>query len=579
MSVTTPRRNKIYVWLDERAGIGRLIGGALDEPIRGGARWAYVFGSALVFLFSLQVVTGIFLAMYYVPSSDHAHASVAYIQKAVSGGALLRGLHYYGASAMIMIIVAHISQTFLYGAYKGKRELVWIVGGALLLIVLGFAFTGYLLPWDQDAYFGTKVGTSIAGEIPLVGPLQQRIMLGGSEITSLTLSRFFMVHVFLLPLSLAILVVVHIYLFRKAGPAGPFHSKADHRVERFYPRQLLKDFVFVLVVFIVLIALAHFIPARLGPQADPTSDFLARPAWYFLPLFELLKYFPGKLSLIPTVVLPAVLFGVIFLLPFFDRRGERHPLRRPVASAALVFTLTGAIGLIVLSKYQDRANPEYSAKLKQQDEEAIAFMKSPFQPQEIGRSIPTAPPTVVSNPLEAGSTPQKIFFANCANCHGTSAEGGTLGPSLVNLERRRKLTADFLANWIAGHGREPSADSMPRFRQLTEGEREELAEWLLKVDKPLAQPETNPQPGRDGEAPAAFVASCAFCHGDRGEGNIGPSLAGITSKPNRGPEELLRMLSNSRAFGLKDPMPESFPDLSDKDKQAIVEWLSRLKSQ
>jgi ubiquinol-cytochrome c reductase cytochrome b subunit len=519
-----------------------------------------------------------FLAMYYTPSADHAHASVAYIQKAVPGGALLRGLHYYGASAMVVIILAHITQTFLYGAYKGKRELLWIVGGALLLLVLGFAFTGYLLPWDQAAYFGTKVGTSIAGEVPIIGPFQQRVMLGGTEITTLTLSRFFMVHVFLLPLAVGLLIVLHIYLFRRAGAAGPFHNKDDHRIDRFYPKQMFKDSVFTLLLFLSLVVVASLMPAELGPQADPTSDYLARPAWYFLPLFQLLKYFPGKLALIPTVVLPGVLFGLIFLLPFIDRGGERNPFRRPVATAALVFALAGAAGLTVLSKYEDRVSPEFRAKLKQQDEEARAFLKAPFQPQEIGRRIAVTA-TEASNPAEVGSVSLKIFLANCANCHGANAAGGPLGPSLVNLARRRKLNVDFLMSWIAGHGREPTADSMPRYQQLTDEERAELADWLLKLDRPVDMKQTVALTGRDGKPPAAFTANCAFCHGDRGEGNVGPPLIGISSKPNRSMEDLLKLLDDSRAFDLKDPMPQSFPEITGEDKHAIVEWLSKLKPQ
>lgn len=591
---------RVYDWLDERTGLRGLVRGAFDEPIRGGARWAYVFGSTLVFLFALQAITGIFLAMYYVPSADHAHASVAYIQKAVPGGGLLRGLHYYGASAMIIVIVAHIAQTFLYGAYKGKRELIWIVGGVLLLLILGFAFTGYLLPWDQEAYFGTKVGTSIAGEVPVVGSVTQRVMLGGTEMTSLTLSRFFMAHAFLLPLLTGLLVLLHVYLFRRAGAAGPYHDKDDARVERFYPKQLFKDSVFVLVMFVILVLLAELLPAQLGPQADPTADFLARPPWYFLPLFELLKYFPGKLSLIPTVVLPTILFGLLFLLPFLDRRKERNPLRRPVATAALVFTLVGAVALIVLSKYQDRANPEYSAKLKQQDQEAKSFLKAEFQPQQIGRSIAITPPEA-TNPLEVGAGPLKLFLANCANCHGVNATGGPLGPPLLNLARRRKLTADYLTNWIEGHGREPAADSMPRYRQLTEEERRELADWLLKLDKPIQQstasvppPESVEQSGAAKPPPAtkppattkqpatvnppgAYNTSCAVCHGDRGEGNIGPSLIGVPNKPNRTREDLLKILDDARAYGLKPPMPASFPKLSDDEKRAIVEWMSKLR--
>ncbi|MGH9764878.1 MAG: cytochrome b N-terminal domain-containing protein, partial [Blastocatellia bacterium] len=197
---------RIFNWLDERLSIRQTTHTALDEEIRGGARWAYVLGSAVLFVFLTQALTGIFMAMYYVPSSDHAHISVAYIQKVVPAGSIVRGLHYYGASLFIILIIAHMSQTFFFGAYKRKRELNWLVGGLLLLIALGFGFTGYLLPWDQEAYFGTKVGTAIAGEIPVVGPFQQHLMLGGREITSLTLSRFFMVHAFLLPVCLVGLV-------------------------------------------------------------------------------------------------------------------------------------------------------------------------------------------------------------------------------------------------------------------------------------------------------------------------------------------------------------------------------------
>jgi len=369
-----------YDWVDERTGVKRISRALLDEPIRGGARWVYVFGSALVFLFVLQAATGIFLTMYYVPSADHAHASVAYIQKVVPMGSIIRGLHSYGASAMIIILIAHLTQTYLFGAYKQRRELLWIAGVMMMLVVLGFAFTGYLLPWDQEAYFGTKVGTSVAGEVPVAGELMQGILLGGHDLATLTLSRFFVVHIFLLPLALMGLVALHLYLFRRAGAAGPYHHRDDAKVEPFYPHQLFKDTVVIFIVFLVLLILSITMPARLGPQADPTSDFLARPPWYFLPLFQLLKYFPGKLALIPTVGLPTVLFGALFLLPFLDRRPERHPLRRPIAISALALALGGSVVLGALSKYQDATHPEFSAKLRAQEEEAAAFLNAPYCP-------------------------------------------------------------------------------------------------------------------------------------------------------------------------------------------------------
>jgi ubiquinol-cytochrome c reductase cytochrome b subunit len=467
----------LYDWLDERTGIKGITREALDEPIRGGARWAYVFGSLLLFLFAIQVVTGIFLSLYYVPSADHAHASVSYIQKAVPGGALLRGLHHYGATVMVILAVAHLAQTFLFGAYKNKRELLWGAGVMMLLIILAFSFTGYLLPWDQAAYFATKVGTNIAGEIPVVGPAQQRIMLGGNDLTTVTLSRFYTTHVFLLPLALAGLVGLHLYLFRRATPAGPFHNRHDKKIERFYPKQAFKDSVAILICFVALVAMAKYSPAELGPVADPSADYLARPPWYFMPLFQLLKYFPGMWAIIPTVVLPAVLFGAMFLLPFFDRREERHPMRRPVATVLLTLIIGGSIGLIFLAKHQDRTNPEFADKLKQQEEEMRAYFAKPFEPQIIG------------------------------------------------------ATAASLANG-----------------------------------------------GKAMDAPQAYAENCASCHGDRGEGKaIFPALIGVSSKPQRSKEDLLKILDDAKAYGLELPMPASFPKISPEDKLKIVEWMMQLK--
>src|SRR5450432_4444634 len=160
------RWQRVYHWLDLRTGIGSLMHEALDEPIPGGARWAYVFGSVLLFLFISQTISGIFLALYYVPSADHAHTTVAYIVKAVTAGSFLRSLHAYGASAMVVVLFLHLSQTYIYRAYKGRRELLWFSGCMLFGLVLAMAFTGYLLPWDQRAYFATAVGTNAASELP-----------------------------------------------------------------------------------------------------------------------------------------------------------------------------------------------------------------------------------------------------------------------------------------------------------------------------------------------------------------------------------------------------------------------------
>jgi ubiquinol-cytochrome c reductase cytochrome b subunit len=231
-------------WLDQRTGLDSVLRESLDEPIPGGARFAYVFGSALLFIFVSQVITGVFLALYYVPSADHAHTTVAYITKAVASGSLLRSIHAYGSSAMVILLLLHVTQTFLYGSYKGRRELLWLSGCALFALVLCMAFTGYLLPWDQKAYFATAVGTNIAGEVPFVGAWIKTLMRGGADMGSLTLSRFFVAHILIVPAGIFAFVGLHVYLFRKAGAAGPI---LEHPVypkqptEPFYPRQVIID--------------------------------------------------------------------------------------------------------------------------------------------------------------------------------------------------------------------------------------------------------------------------------------------------------------------------------------------------
>src|SRR5881275_2258078 len=253
-------------WLDRRTGLDSLLDHALDEPIPGGAKIAYVFGSGLLFLFLSQIVTGVFLAMYYVPSADHAHTTVAYITKEVTGGSFLRSIHAYGSSAIIIVLLLHLTQTFVYGSYKGHRELVWLAGCVLLALMLGMAFTGYLLPWDQKAYFATTVGTNILSEVPWVGNALKKLLRGGAEMGTLTLSRFFVLHVFLLPALIVIFIAAHIFLFRKAGPAGPIQGDPQtlkRSTEPFYPKQAVFDLLFALVIIVALGFVAYFWPMEL----------------------------------------------------------------------------------------------------------------------------------------------------------------------------------------------------------------------------------------------------------------------------------------------------------------------------
>ncbi len=459
-------------WIDDRTGIKSLLPRVQEEEIPGGAKFSYVFGSALLFVFVLQLFTGILLLLYYVPTSDHAHTSVAYIQKEVLCGAIIRGIHHYGSSAMVILVVLHFLQTFLWGAYKKKRELLWLVGILLFLLVLGFSFTGYLLPWDQKAYFGTKVGVSIMSTIPIIGSTIERIVLGGSNLSTLTLSRFFVIHVVVLPLILGISSIVHILLFWYAKPAGAYTSKnLEEKTETFYPKQFFLNAVFSSLIFIVLLSISLYMPASLEPQANPADvNYIARPEWYFLPLFQLLKYFNGRLVLLPTMIIPGLIFTVLGVLPFFDRKQERNPFKRPICSVIASLLLLAIIGLMVIAKLDDKNDPLVSKRLAQQSEEAKEFLHKPFVAQSVNAQT-----------IAQTTKSPAIYIEKCAGCHGNSGEG-VIGPNLHNLNNKPKRTHNDLINLIKKPSDFGLNNVMPAFTDLKEKDYEDLSSWILSLN-------------------------------------------------------------------------------------------------
>jgi ubiquinol-cytochrome c reductase cytochrome b subunit len=312
--------SKIYEWLDSRLKLKSVERTLLDEPIPGGASWIYVFGSATLFLFLLQAITGMFLAVYYAPTPDHAYDSVQFIESEVTFGAFVRGLHHWGASGMVVAIGLHMLQTFLYGAYKPPREAMWMAGVVLFLIVMTFAFTGYLLPWDQNAYWATQIGINMVGTVPVVGDLLVRVLRGGQTLGALTLSRFFAVHVLFLPAILATGIALHLFILRRVGPAGPWSDeRAKLGSETFYPRQVYMDAVVMLAIFAVVTTLALTVSFPLADKANPSD----------------------------TSFLPVLFFLIIFFWPFIDRNPARNPIRRPAALVSgiaflmIVFALLG----------------------------------------------------------------------------------------------------------------------------------------------------------------------------------------------------------------------------------------------
>ncbi len=405
---------RLLDWLDHRTGVKKLTHEALYENIPGGSRWRYVWGSTLTFALAVQFITGIFLWMSYSPSSQTAWESVFYIQNVMSGGWLLRGIHHYMAQIMTVLLALHLMQTVIDGAYKAPREVNFWFGLLLLLLVLALSLTGYLLPWDQKGYWATKVSTNIAGITPVVGPMLQKAIVGGVDYGHHTLTRFFALHAGVLPAAIIALLVGHIYLFRRHGITPKKPSRTHD--EAFWPEQVLKDAVACLAVLATVLFLVILprlrdpqaaMGAELGAPADPSEAFsAARPDWYFLFLFQFLKYFPGESEILGAMVIPGLFMGLIFAMPFIGKWKLGHRFN----ILLLVSLLCGAGLLTYLAKSQDAADPNYLAAVKEANANAervrhLALSGIP----------PTGALTLLKNdPLTQGP---KLFASRCASCH------------------------------------------------------------------------------------------------------------------------------------------------------------------
>ncbi len=323
----------------------------LRKPLPKHINLLFSLGSLAMFLLILQAVTGAFLAMSYSPSPDHAHNAVQYISNEVPFGSFVRGLHHWGASAMVIIVFLHILRVVLYGSYKAPRELTWVVGVLLFIVTLGFGFTGYLLPWDEKAYWATVVGIEISSTAPVLGDVVAKIMRGGTEVGAVTLSRFYALHTIWLPWLAFGLVGVHLFLVRFYGSSGlPKNSPEEMKTGKpFYPDQVFEDVVGMLILFVILSCAALFAHVPLEDVADPTNaNYDPRPEWYFLFLFQLLKYFKGPFEILGTFVIPTVGMLLLLFLPFLDRSERKVLWKRPVAMTVTSFCVVAIVGLTIL---------------------------------------------------------------------------------------------------------------------------------------------------------------------------------------------------------------------------------------
>jgi ubiquinol-cytochrome c reductase cytochrome b subunit len=476
----------------------------LDEDIPASSGWHQVFGSIALFLFMTQAFTGILLALNYAPTPGEAYNSLRYIVTELTAGRLIRGLHHWGASMMVVVVVLHMAQAFVFGAYKKPREATWMVGVVLLLVTLAYALTGYLLPWDNQAYWGTVVTTQIAASAPLAGPHTLRLMGAENGVGAVTFARFYAVHVLLLPPLTILLVFFHVYLVRRHGVAPAPGDEAKPK-KKFFPGQVFKDTVAIFAAFAILFTLAAAVRVPLGRLADPTdTSYVPRPEWYFLFLFQLLKYFQGSLEVLASVVLPGLAVGALMLAPFIDRGAPVRVAQRKIALAILVVAALGWTGLTVAAVRS--APPEAFAA----DAEGPENWKL-LSPEEL-----------------AGVG----YFRkeNCASCHAMGRKDeGKVGPDLSAGARRD-------AAWMLAHFKNPSGmmpgSSMPAI-QLTDSQLNALAAFLLKLTPANAETLQS--------APAAAVEGalvyqknrCGSCHQVNGVGQkLGPKLNGLAQRRN-----------------------------------------------
>ncbi len=409
--------NALINWLDDRTGLKKLLHEALYENIPGGSRWRYVWGSTLIFTFSIQVITGLFLWMAYSPSTTTAWESVYYIQNHMFCGWLVRGLHHFSAQAMTVLLALHLMQVVIDGAYRAPREINFWLGLILMQIVLGLGLTGYLLPWDQKGYYATQVSTEIMGATPIVGPKLQSLAQGGPQYGHHTLTRFFAMHAGVLPATLIAFLVLHIAVFRRHGITVSDPDRAPDAT--FWPDQVLKDGIACLAVLATVLALTIVKGAELAAPADPSEAYsAARPEWYFLFLFQFLRFawVEHQGLAFGAIYVPGALMGLLVAMPILGRWRAGHVFNIVMLMAMML----GIVGLTALALKNDSEDPDFQAAVKQAHDDSERILVLAKRPA--GIPIEGAVSLIRNDPVSQGP---RLFARNCAQCHRWNGHDGT----------------------------------------------------------------------------------------------------------------------------------------------------------
>jgi ubiquinol-cytochrome c reductase cytochrome b subunit len=468
---------KLGEWFDLRLQLGTPIRETAEHPVpRETASWFYVFGSAALTCFMLQIVTGILLALIYVPSAGGAWNSLQALNHSISLGWFIRALHGWGSNFMVAIVLIHMVQVFLFGAYKFPRELTWMVGVLLLLVTLGMAFTGQVLRFDQDAYWGLGIGASIASRVPMIGPWAVNLMLGGPIIAGATLSRFFALHVFVIPGLLIAFVGVHLLMVLKLGinewpMPGRIVRRATYLQEYrelthkqgvpFVPNAVWKDILFSGFILLAIVACAiYFGPFGPSGQPDPTIIQTApRPDFFFLWLYALLSFLPPSAETPILLIGPAIAIIVLLALPLVAGEGEKSWRRRPIAVLTILLIAVALGTLTHLGEY------------------------TPWSPVMDAWSSEPIPSQYLHGRTALERQGALVFQAKqCHNCHSLDDKGGQRGPALDSVALR--LTEDQLIRQVIQGG-----GNMPAYgKNLSPAETTAVVAFLKTLHPPGRTP-------------------------------------------------------------------------------------------
>ncbi|SHN60355.1 cytochrome b N-terminal domain-containing protein [Desulfovibrio litoralis] len=421
--------------------------------------WSAVLGTLCAVAFIIMTITGMILAFYYVPSPDKAWDSVQFITNEVPFGSLVRGLHHWGAGTMVLLVFCHLMINYLNGSFMAPRQITWVTGAFLFFVVLGLGFTGYLLPWDMKAYWATIVGANIPNSYPGIGNFITRFILGGDGMSGFTLSRFYAVHTLILPACLLIFMAMHIYLIRVHNLSDPRERVAGEKLPeetgkpyRFFPEHMNRSSIAMAILLVGLFSLAYFVPVHMEDKAGTfIADYLPRPEWYYMWLFQLLTYFSGTWDMIGSLVIPIGGALLVLFVPFISESRMKGIINRPI-SLAIGTTFIVCVTFLTVMAYQE-AKP-YNKTI-------------------------VIPSGTLTTEQKAGL---KIFVEReCAYCHNILGKGGhRTGPDLSNVVRKHR-TAKYLANYIEKPTSVFPSSTMPAYALKPE-ELNNLAAFILSLD-------------------------------------------------------------------------------------------------